>query len=497
MEREVPPDTHILQSLENKNITAAIAVAEFIDNSFATANEFRFIIHPDCIMAIDNGEGVSSMDDIFGLAWSKNKHDSKNIGLFGIGAKDAQLFFGTHCKVETVFQNVFYEGIIDWDKVKQNHKWVYNLEIRSVDKAREYIRNGGTIITVTNLKNRRYNFESLTKRLTQRFRPALLKGYKITIIDFRDSRTGMLAKAPRELILNESLSKIGLTGKLISVENLEVGGRKFSINYGILQEADDQLSGIHFAFGHAFPFSKRNLTAGRILIPLRLYAEVMLSEDWKNDFAPNKEKLVFFEQELEAVVLSILQPLIKELAVQSQDIRLKYVNLALATEFADAIGLDQGEHGKGERIKDEHPHNHGHASHKPQGEGSYNKEKRKQSCGGLKISRDDKLGEHRASNYAFGKGQLEIILNGSIPMIELAYLQPTSITDLWPIIAREFSLFCRDHVLELDNILPRFVENLDKEGYSIDPEYPNLVADKVFTFAMKQCPLLKEKRQAA
>src|SRR6516165_3103324 len=109
MKRQIIPDTHLIQSFRNKNLKADTVIAEFIDNSFVTAKEFMFVIHPDYIKAADNGEGVSNLDNIFGLAWSENRYNSKNIGRFGIGSKDAQLFFGSCCRVQTVFQNVYYE----------------------------------------------------------------------------------------------------------------------------------------------------------------------------------------------------------------------------------------------------------------------------------------------------------------------------------------------------------------------------------------------------
>jgi hypothetical protein len=495
------PKTHILHSLRNKNITASIAVAEFIDNSFVTANEFMFIIHPDCVMAADNGEGVSNLDDIFGLGYSENQNSSKNIGLFGIGSKDAQFFFGSRCKVQTVYQEEYYEDSIDWEQIEQSGDWgeEFDGHPEPIELAPPYIRNGGTLITITNLEKRRYNMEMLVKRLTQRFRPALLQGYKITIMDYRDPKTGLISKSPREYTLTESLSAIGLTGELTSIENLEVDGRKFSINYGTLQEADEQLSGVHFALGIAYPISKKNLTAGRILIPQRLWAEVVLSEDWKNSFAPNKEKLVRSEQELENVVLDILRPLIKELSVQSQHVRINHVNLALAVAFEDIIKLKPGEHEKGEEVKDEHIYDNGRkrTSHKPKDKGLFDIGKRKQHCGGIKFARNDNLGKYISSDTLFQDGQLTIELNGSIPIIDLAYSQPSFITDLWPIISREFANFCRKHIAEIDNILPHFVDYLDKEGYGIEPDYPDSFADKIFTFIMKQCPLAKENRQVA
>ena len=129
-------------------------------------------------------------------------------------------------------------------------------------------------------------------------------------------------------------------------------------------------------------------------------------------------------------------------------------------------------------------------------EGNDTQTRKKYRCEGIDFVRDDTLGEHRTARTAINEATrtMRIELNGAIEIIALSYSQPNKLVGLFPIIAREISNFCKEHAKDIDTMLPGFVDYLNKLGYQIEPDYPEQLADKVFTYIMKQCPLTSAER---
>jgi len=503
MSDKLIPSPHILFAFRNKGLTAVDAVSEFIDNN--PGNKFKIEFEPNNITVLDNGTGISDMNSIFGLGYSYSKYDPANIGEFGIGSKDAQMHFASRCKAETIYKGKYYCHSIDWEQIEKSSEWPdkFTGTGQPVNKAPAAIRKGGTMLTLTRLQaqRRRINMEALVKRLTQRYRPGLIKGDEIVIVDSRQGQS-----KSKTYKLDSSLAAIGLEGATTNISG-SVEGRKFTLMYSLLKEYDQMLNGVHFGFGKRFILTSRYL--GETAMPSRLYAEVMLGDEWKSTFSPNKTKIVQYWNELQAAVLVLLEDFVKKLQAHVEHVRIEHVNLSLANDFENVVVLDPtkpGKHVAGTAVKAtgvrgedevENPDPHvdevlAEQTDKDDGHATQNRKSRR---GGISFRRNDGLGAHTASASVYEKNRLYIELNGTFEIIKLAYEPPYKPVTLWPVIAREFAEFCKQNVDKLDTIMPTFIDKLNQLGYQIELDHPDVLANKMFAYIMKQCPLTVAERR--
>jgi hypothetical protein len=110
-----------------------------------------------------------------------------------------------------------------------------------------------------------------------------------------------------------------------------------------------RLNGVHIAFGHRFIVTERALIERHI--PAQLYAEVMLSPDWKDSLSANKSSLSRNKEELLKEIERRLTPLINELEGEAQEIEIRGFVLELAQdteELIERVNDDVGNHGAGD-----------------------------------------------------------------------------------------------------------------------------------------------------
>jgi len=506
--KKLIPSTHILMSFMNKGLAFADAVSEMIDNSFADSaggTEFTATIGDDSVTFTDNGRGVSDLNLIFGAGYSASKTIATDIGEFGIGSKDAQMYFGTKVTAHTVFKGKYYTYAIDWKKVfdsPDDFGWPdeFSGKPSAMSKCPRAIQHGGTMIIINDLVKRpRINMDVSAKRLAHRYRPGLLKGKKITLVDERSGKGAVWSLSP-------SLTAQGIRSGT-TVHGV-AAGRKFSVMYTALKEYDPTLSGVHFGFGYRFMVQTNSLGDNNVSLPGKLYAEVMLSSDWKGCFGPNKTKIVKHYRELCAAVNVILADWVKKLAAHAEQLRIEHVNLALKTDFENILVLNRKKTGDHERSSSTKVSSNGNSPNpvdnpKPNTEADaakigekgkgHDASERKSRSGGVSFNRDDSMGEFLASRREFDGKSLIIHLNGRIDQIALAY-DTGNRTWLFPTIAREFTNFVCANKNDLESVLPGFLDALNSIGYEVSVEYPDLLADKVFAYFLKQAPLSSKER---
>lgn len=497
--KRVMPDTHLIYMFQQKPLPTADAVAEAFDNSLdAGASIIAMTIGADkSVTFADNGKGLKDLDKLIGIAHSKSRSDPDAIGQFGIGAKDAQMHFGERADFQSVHNGYYYKHSIDWEYVKKTRLWPFEFDgtCRLAAAAPESIRQGGTIIKITRPVARpRVNMELLTKKLSHRYLLALRNNKKISI--------HVEGSNPKTYDLDAKLATEGVNpGEVVSGWACDL---PFKVMFTSLKpDHDPALPGVHFGFSNRFIMRAQRL--GDRGLPPTLYAEVLLSPAWKGCLSPNKTDIVRHYEELSSAVLEIMQGLIAKLEKQAEQVQIEHVNLALTRDFANVIVFDsskKGEKSKGSQVivsnggktpKPVQPNPHV-AAHLAEVGGLHGFEKKKKRPSGISFERNDGLGKHITSKYSLENGTLKIYLNGSVPVIEMAYQPPYKPIALWPVIAREVSKFCRDSAAELDTILPGFVDALNAIGWEISLDDPDELSEKVFTYVMKQVPLSKAER---
>lgn len=489
-------DSHLIAAFRNR-INTLDAISEFFDNSGAVgATNLSFAFRGDSVAVVDNGPGLKNLNLLVKLGGSYS--DNTTINVYGIGAKEAALHFGSLMIMESVCQGKYYHYELDWDEVQnKGTPKPHNSRLAlPLSKAPSVIRGGGTRITIKRLSLGRPKIyrDVLLKRLSHRYRPALRKGKSISVAFAADR--GQDAATVK---LSAQADFIGLWKNEREIMGM-AADRAFSARYTDLKEYDRNLTGIHIGYGDRF-IEHLDKLGGKTLPPL-FYAEVMLGTQWRECLSPNKTALVLFRDELEAAVFELLKDWIKELEAFSDEVRIEKLNVLLQKHTADIFVFKAG--GDGYRkdkptivtdvvpgpgpVPDPDPHVEDHeAIEDPAGKGS--KEKRKRRPSGIHFKRNDKLGNIPFTlDTNLSDQQITVFLNGSIPAIDNAYRVPYKIPALWPLIAAAFSGWVRDNIKFVDNYLPGFLDTLSSLGYEIDREKPGDVELYVLTWMMRQHP---------
>ena len=346
MAKRAIPKTHLILSLINHELPErhVTALCEFIDNSLGegAGNATEVLIRYDAkrIIIRDNGEGVQRPQALFTLGDSESRLHHRDIGQFGFGAKVGALYLAWHMAVETVHDGRLHAHEVDWERVLKSGLWPLEYDGSGVPAP---TKRKGTDITLTRRhKGRVWQGEPLAQFLAHIYRPALLAGKKITV----QQRTGSkftqweLSKYLGKLVLEDKQKLSGV-----------VEGKHFHMLAGISRDLTARLNGVHIAFGHRFI-----KTEGRLIerhVPAGLYAEVMLSEEWKSSLSSNKSSLVQGHDELLAEVERLLKPLLDKLEERAREIEIKSISVELqsrAQEAIDGLSDELGESGEGEDI---------------------------------------------------------------------------------------------------------------------------------------------------
>jgi hypothetical protein len=481
-------DSHIIAAFRNRtNIIDAIS--ELIDNGGdAKADLFEIAIGKTLITATDNGRGLRDLNTLFKLGGSLSADVKDAIGRYGIGAKEAILYFGSVATVESVYAGKYRAHRVNWDEIEAlGTPKPHSGRTLPLRHAPEPIQNGGTRITIERLTVGRPRIypEIVIKRLSHRYRPGIRKGKKYIII-FNGERYELASDA----------EKLGLWANEREIMG-EAVERPFTLRFTDLKEYDQNISGLHIGFGNRFIEHLDRLN-GKTLPPI-FYAEIMLSSKWKECLSANKTFVTQHRDELLAEAERLLHDWITELETFADEARIEKLNLLLQKHTAEIFIFKPGGKGSGQAknisVTDRHdgdgpvnPQPHKDENEVRDGDDG-SKEKRKRRPSGLRFQRNDKLG-----NLPFeiatdlDKNQITVLLNGSIPAIDNAYRVPYKIPALWPLIASAFSGWVRDNILSIDEFIPNFLDMLHGLGYPIDREKPTDTELYVLTWMMRQHP---------
>lgn len=327
-EMDLTPKTDLLIALANAELPErhVTALGEFIDNALgeAAGNAEEVIVYwdRDRIQITDNGQGVAKLSALFTLGDSQSRLSRKDIGQFGYGAKVGALYLGWEMRVETVYEGKPSAHSVDWHEVQSSKDW--RKGNRKVEAKR---RLQGTSITISHRhKGRVWQAEPLVARLAHIYRPALLAGRSIKLVQ----RTGSKQKQFR---LVESLSKFHLEDR-IKIGG-EVDGKPFIINAGRVRNLDSRSNGVHIAFGHRFIKTETRLPTRHM--PPNFYAEVFLSEEWKTCLTATKSNLAFGRDELMAEVEKLLKPLLDKLERDGQELQIKSIIIRVNRSVNEVI----------------------------------------------------------------------------------------------------------------------------------------------------------------
>lgn len=493
------PSTYLIWSVAGRNLSAATICAEIADNAFgAAAGDARNLwieLSSDKAVFADDGAGMADIWKMFELGG--HLHDEKktamDIGHFGQGAKDALLSLGWKITVQTVRDGVYHSHSVDWLPVAEAaspYAWPkrYNGAGKPASKAPKRIRNGGTIITVTNLhKGKRLpTIDALRMALVRLFKPALRDGRKIFIAVGK--RTATL-DTPDVVRIDDRIEAIG-----------NVEGMTFTVSAGALLEHSPVHNKVFYGFGHRV-ISEETKLRGETLPPL-FTCDVQLGPGWKPHLQTNKLGLAAYKDELQEAVYESVKSVWDSTKALSDEARLDFVNAKLSRTMAKILKftpkgdthtkIDEAEIGAdGQRKPDKtspEPGPNTEPTAKLGGsEGGARPKKPKAS--GIKFRKLDEMDDNYAINVVADSSGLEARLNGKIEAIAYAYERPFKLAAIWPVISFGIAEYLVANPAELEALIPTYEDVL---GVNVDD--PSELEKRLFTFLMRHQPIGEEAR---
>jgi|688.fasta_scaffold85733_2 hypothetical protein len=293
------PKTHMMRSVMSQNHPWWKALAELVDNSFdAGATSITIECDNRTLSISDNGCGVSDVSALLTLGKHVD-HKKTQLGVFGIGAKDAWLSCSDVMEVITCHNGVRSHGVFDINQIIENN-WEYPDPTETKTGEKPY-----TMLRFRLRKDKELPGQKAFDELAWVFTPAISSGRSITLC--RASRTSVLA--PTALPpLTEIIS-----------DTFQVDGRGLSIEVGLVKKGHAVSRGpLWLILGHRI-IEKTNLGCGNYST-MGVAGSITLHPEWRPLLMKNKDGMSANQDSIGDAILERIEPLLKKAQSLSEDI---------------------------------------------------------------------------------------------------------------------------------------------------------------------------------
>lgn len=278
---DVTPDLHFLESRKNDRLGWHDCMAELIDNSF-DAGATRVVLHwsGKNFTVEDDGRGMPDVSAAVKFG-SHRKHSTTNLGMFGVGLKDAWLWLSDTFSIRTTRDGKTIRltaGVSQWTQV--DGRWVGPDPVVNAALSGEV----GTALTFGPLyRNRTAAGDEAISKLGVTFMPALNSGKQIVVVRKNGGRKAIVAF--RLPAMQESIE-----------ETFIVDGKSVTIQIGIAQEGEQIIEpGFLVCYKHRVIKSGSQIGTKHYNAS-RMVGRIVLGSGWaltphKNDFSDYSDEL--------------------------------------------------------------------------------------------------------------------------------------------------------------------------------------------------------------
>lgn len=317
---DISPEVNWLHSARARNIGWEKALAELIDNAFdARANQVRITSVARTIVVSDDGSGVRDLS----ATVRSGRHvptDSTELGMFGVGLKDAWHWAGHRMEVDTVHAGVRGVLIADSREMLKSSRW----EIDDPVYTECHGAPTGTSITLhlaNTAPRRNAPSEQVYKNLAWIFTPALLDGKQITV------PAGRKSKPLKSIALPDLIDVID--------DAFTVSGKSVSLRAGIIADGQRMVRGpFWIQYGHRNiahkPIGCGSYSAERIGGIIKL-----AKGDW--DLSVNKDDLTDYKEELADEIFARIEWMLKKADHLSEELANDELQAELESELNQAF----------------------------------------------------------------------------------------------------------------------------------------------------------------
>lgn len=316
---DVSPDVHYVKSMRNRNLGWEKALAELIDNSLDhKANQIKIVTSSKTVLIIDDGAGVKDL-----VATVKSgKHipsDSTELGMFGVGLKDAWHWAGHRMEVETVRDG--RRGFLVADSRDMLHLGVWRVPQPVYSETSDPSGTRITLHLATSEPRRNLPSRQAYESLAWIFTPALADGKQIIVPDQRQTR-------PLKAVPLPTFSEV--------VEDcFSVCGKEVYIKIGIVADGSRMQRGpFWIQYGHR-NIMKKPLGCGSYSAD-RMGGVIKLKKgDW--NLSANKDDLTDYKDELGDAIFERIEHLLKKSESLSEEIANSELQNELESEINQAL----------------------------------------------------------------------------------------------------------------------------------------------------------------
>ncbi len=317
---DVSPHVHYVNSMRNRNLGWVKALAELIDNALDhKANQVKITATNSCVIVCDDGAGVKDLS----ATVTSGKHlpsESTELGMWGVGLKDAWHWAGHRMEVETVRDGERGVLVADSREMIKLGDWKINPPVYTPAAGVP----SGTQITLHLAKTaprRSCPPQNVYENLAWVFTPALIDGKQIMV-----PVKGRLK--PLKPVLMPTLTDV--------IEDIFlVEGKEVYLKAGIVSESSKMGKGpFWIQYGHRNLCNKAigcgNYDASRIGGVVKLK-----KGDWH--LAANKDDLTDFKDELSDAIFFRIESLLKKSSSLSEELQSSELQNELEEEINTAL----------------------------------------------------------------------------------------------------------------------------------------------------------------
>lgn len=309
------PNLHVMQSVRNQNLPWWKILADLIDNSFDHgATRVVVTCNKGVVEVQDDGTGIKSI--VAALTMGDHRpSNATQLGMYGVGLKDAWLSVGDKIEVATVHAGV--ESRLTLDLSELDSDWSGPAPI-----SKESTLASGTTIRLFLRRQRNSPSADVWPTLAWAFTPALESGRQIVHRDGRMKKRTLSAECLPPL-----------TDRI--TETFDVNGKAVSIDIGVMGEGQKMDRGpFWILYGHRI-ISPSSIGA-KHFSTLRIAGRITLGKGWS--LAKNKDGISDLRDELEDAIHERIKPLLEKAEQLTQDIESSELKEALESMINSAIG---------------------------------------------------------------------------------------------------------------------------------------------------------------
>lgn len=434
------PKIDMILSLVQNQLTWPAALSEFVDNSFGpdagSSENMTIEVHKDRIVLRDDGRGFQDINALYQLGSGASRQSTRDIGLYGIGSKQAQLWIGATITIETIRDGRMHKHCVKWPvfwskdgpSLRANADWPNGYEGKGKPSDGK-----GTTITIERLHpgKPRLHADSVCRQLGLTYGPAVKDKRSITLIDLRGKYE------VRHSVKPDEPERLTDSGAFVGA----VRGMDYRLFVGRQEKYESRYNALFVTWGHRVITIER--TPFERALPSHFYGRVDLGDSWKKclsanklDIASNKDELMSDVYDKCKALIDLYDQFEKELAAE---IFLEDISDYLAKTLKVIDDSTGGKFSSGEVIRGEN-------------KGKADRQKREAKDGGDKQADDAdanaypiRIVRESLADDAYRVSQdgptFVISLNDDLPYVADAFTQPFKIAPTWGIVSAALSAY--------------------------------------------------------